>query len=115
MCRPPASVRRGKTKRVRKSASPVLCARSACKSRQEGYRGSGIRVLLSSLQAARGVAALMVVGYHAQIAVSDFIDPMPTWVRAILDHGDLGVDFFFVLSGFIITYAHFDDVPNGAA
>lgn len=34
---------------------------------------------------------------------------MPTAVSATLTYGLLGVDVFFVLSGFIIMYAHFDD------
>jgi exopolysaccharide production protein ExoZ len=59
---------------------------------------------LNNLQAGRGVAALMVVLYHAN-GRDGFMG------RHLLGHifsfGYAGVDFFFVLSGFIIAYTSF--------
>lgn len=64
---------------------------------------------LRSLQAGRGVAAVAVAVHHAAYATEQFVAPLPNWLAAIFHQGLLGVDFFFVLSGFIILNAHFDD------
>jgi peptidoglycan/LPS O-acetylase OafA/YrhL len=61
---------------------------------------------LGTLQAGRAIAALAVVGHHGEQAVRAFVGPLPSGVAAILAIGDLGVDFFFVLSGFIIYYTN---------
>ncbi len=56
---------------------------------------------IDSLQAGRAIAALLVVVHHANTASREFggrsLD--------LLDYGWAGVDFFFVLSGFIIAYS----------
>jgi peptidoglycan/LPS O-acetylase OafA/YrhL len=57
-------------------------------------------VLLDGL---RGVAALMVVIFHTCEAYSDG-NPL----KQIINHGYLAVDFFFLLSGFVIAYAYDD-------
>ena len=51
----------------------------------------------------RGIAALAVVGYHLQLAGYTF--PVPVIAR-IFDHSYLMVDLFFMLSGFILSYAN---------
>jgi Acyltransferase family len=65
------------------------------------------RVLL--LQVGRGLAALGVAISHARLGTSAFVEPIPDWLMTTLAKGFLGVDFFFVLSGFIILNSHFDD------
>ncbi len=52
------------------------------------------------LDGLRGVAALMVVGFHIfeAYATSHF--------DQIINHGYLAVDFFFILSGFVVGYAY---------
>src|SRR6185503_7562101 len=64
---------------------------------------------LNSLQAGRGMAALMVVLYHAYIKYgfggSGF-------TGHIFSLGFAGVDFFFVLSGFIIAYTSYPFIGN---
>jgi len=70
------------------------------------------RLLL--LQVGRAMAAIAVAASHARLGTSAFVDPVPDWLMNILAHGALGVDFFFVLSGFIILNSHFDD-PSGRA
>jgi peptidoglycan/LPS O-acetylase OafA/YrhL len=55
------------------------------------------------LDGLRGVASLMVVMFHVFEAFS-FGDPP----RQIINHGYLAVDFFFLLSGFVIAYAYDD-------
>ncbi len=52
---------------------------------------------------------------HASYATGVFIAVPPDWLTTIVGKGYLGVDFFFVLSGFIILNAHFDDLPTAAA
>ena len=55
------------------------------------------------LDGLRGVAAMMVVVFHI----------CETWnggnhARQIINHGYMAVDFFFLLSGFVIAYAYDD-------
>ena len=54
------------------------------------------------LDGLRGVAAVIVVAFHLFETYSDGPD------KQILNHGYLAVDFFFVLSGFVIGYAYDD-------
>ncbi|GHU91951.1 acyltransferase [Bacteroidia bacterium] len=54
------------------------------------------------LDGLRGVAAIMVVAFHVMEAYT--INPFDQ----ILSHAYLAVDFFFVLSGFVIGYAYDD-------
>ncbi len=55
------------------------------------------------LDGLRGVASLMVVAFHLFEAWAGG-DPQ----RQIINHGYLAVDFFFLLSGFVIAYAYDD-------
>jgi peptidoglycan/LPS O-acetylase OafA/YrhL len=67
---------------------------------------------MSSIEAGRGVAALCVVLMHAAnlMAPSQFSGHVGMW--GVFDFGYVGVDFFFVLSGFIITYVHYKEIGN---
>ncbi|WP_395396911.1 acyltransferase [Novosphingobium sp. BL-8A] len=55
------------------------------------------------LDGLRGVASLLVVAFHLFEAFAQG-DPH----RQIINHGYLAVDFFFLLSGFVIAYAYDD-------
>ena len=55
------------------------------------------------LDALRGVAALMVVCYHVCEGYA-FAAGFP--VIEGINHGYLAVDFFFLLSGFVVSYAY---------
>lgn len=65
---------------------------------------------LSSLQAGRGIAAVLVVLFHATVI---FAAPK-YWNTVILGDafmfGFAGVEFFFVLSGFIMMHVHRQDI-----
>ena len=55
------------------------------------------------LDGLRGVAALMVVIFHINEPMAPSAAEFP-----FVNHGYLAVDFFFVLSGFVIGYAYDD-------
>lgn len=71
--------------------------------------------MLNSLQAGRALAALMVLVHHAVVSTDAFVGQVPPPVYATLNFGYLGVDFFFVLSGFIIYYTTASRPIDGAA
>ena len=60
---------------------------------------AGSRARFPHLDALRGIAALSVAGFH-------FVSEMPgTWFTALFSKGWLGVEVFFVISGFILPCA----------
>ena len=61
------------------------------------------------LDGLRGVAALLVVWYHV---FEGFSFAGGTLIESI-NHGYLAVDFFFILSGFVISYAYDDRWAKG--
>lgn len=61
---------------------------------------------LDIIQIYRGIAALMVVIFHFWIHMSSYFENDFTIIRKITKIGSYGVDFFFVLSGFIISYSY---------
>lgn len=63
------------------------------------------------LQAGRALAALAVVAHHAAASAETFSGDLPAWLKVLTDRGYLGVDFFFVLSGFIISYVNRQEGP----
>ena len=62
------------------------------------------------LDGLRGVAALLVVIYHIfeGLAFAEATDGAGSGLITTLNHGHIAVDFFFILSGFVISYAYDD-------
>ena len=56
----------------------------------------------------RGIAALSVACYHIDRygPVPVAAEPaIPRWLISVIDHGSIGVQVFFVISGFVIAYS----------
>ncbi len=60
----------------------------------------------------RGLAALMVAMVHASAMMKETQYSGKIFMKDWFYAGFLGVDFFFVLSGFIILYVHFNDIAR---
>ncbi len=67
---------------------------------------------IRALTGLRGAAALMVLGVHATPVLAP---DAPGWLAAVLAHGQVAVDLFFVLSGFVLARAHADLGRAGVA
>ena len=67
------------------------------------------------LDGLRGVAALLVVFHHVfeGYAFAGAVNGVGDGTIVHLNHGYLAVDFFFLLSGFVIGYAYDDRWPRG--
>jgi peptidoglycan/LPS O-acetylase OafA/YrhL len=77
----------------------------------EAEDGSGVRPgsELRALTSARGLAAWLVVFFHIRRS----IDGLPDVVMAIFQKGYLAVDFFFLLSGFVIWLSYSERLRAG--
>lgn len=61
------------------------------------------RPYLTTLTPLRGIAALLVVVFHSNLMMMGFLPPGYTH---FVENGWLWVDFFFILSGFIMSYVY---------
>ena len=61
------------------------------------------RPYLTTLTPLRGIAALLVVVFHSNLILMAFLPPGYTH---FVENGWLWVDFFFILSGFIMSYVY---------
>jgi len=68
---------------------------------------------LTGIEAGRGIAALLVVAMHARGHLLKAFEPSP--LGDLFAFGHAGVDFFFVLSGFVILHVHAADIGKPAA
>jgi peptidoglycan/LPS O-acetylase OafA/YrhL len=71
--------------------------------------------VLRVLQAGRALAAISVAAFHLSILMGLERYGGDAAFRDFTRHGFRGVDFFFVLSGFIILFAHLDDIGRPRA
>lgn len=66
---------------------------------------------LDSIQAMRGLAALLVVLFHCRVYLNGVYN-QGNLGDILFSFGYLGVDLFFIISGFIITYATFNEAQD---
>ena len=71
---------------------------------------STLHLKFRGIEAARGVAAVLVAAYHASrlVAQPRYAGEPPA--GGLFGDFNAGVDFFFVLSGFLITWVHWFDI-----
>ena len=83
----------------------------------EGVRNAGAstRQVFAGIQVLRGLAAVAVVLFHVNLLFGPNLPLRGDAVGGLFLFGHSGVDLFFVLSGFIIGYAHWGDVSGWSA
>lgn len=69
---------------------------------------AGAEPQIGALTSLRFIAALWVVLFHLQLMRNTFLKPVFTAFHPLIVSGDLGVEVFFVLSGFIISYTYLE-------
>ena len=75
-----------------------------------------MKSILYLLQAGLALSAVCVLQLHADILTERYNQTAgPEALSGLIDAGQFGVDFFFVLSGFIILHAHYDDPRTRSA
>jgi len=74
-------------------------------------QANGSRPKLTTLEMARGLAALCVVAFHANVSCELAGAPTFRWMDSLA----YGVDFFFVLSGFVVMRAYHRDIGKPRA
>ena len=68
-----------------------------------GMNGRGVaNTRIVSLDGLRGIAALIVAVYH-----------LPGLFGFAIPHADLAVDFFFLLSGWVMAYSYEERIAQG--
>lgn len=72
-----------------------------------------MRSHIDPLTGVRGIAATWVVLLHIQLLLPELLPRIPV-VGAVFDGGNLGVDLFFILSGFIISFTYLDRLGTRA-
>ncbi|MGZ5201292.1 MAG: acyltransferase family protein [Telluria sp.] len=71
--------------------------------------------MIKTLQAGRALAAISVAAFHLSLNMGASRYGGTPVFRDVTQYGKHGVDFFFVLSGFIILFAHSRDIGHPSA
>ena len=77
-----------------------------------GGAAKTVRPQIDPLTGVRGFAATWVVLLHIQLLLPELLPRLPV-LGALIDGGNLGVDLFFILSGFIISFTYLDRLGRG--
>ena len=77
----------------------------------QGAGGDRVKAELRALTSVRGVAAWLVVLFHIRLAIAG----LPATAQAVLAKGYLAVDFFFLLSGFVLWMSWSERMRRGGA
>jgi peptidoglycan/LPS O-acetylase OafA/YrhL len=77
----------------------------------QGAGGDRVKTELRALTSVRGIAAWLVVLFHIRLSIPGLAAP----VAAMLAKGYLAVDFFFLLSGFVIWMSWSERLRGGGA
>ena len=64
---------------------------------------------IRELTGLRFFAAFHVVLFHQLFLLGPANAELPQWVKNIISHGDAAVTFFFILSGFILSYVYIEN------
>jgi peptidoglycan/LPS O-acetylase OafA/YrhL len=72
-----------------------------------GHQGAPLGEI-AALTGLRIVAALWVVAFHFHFTALPGVTVVTAVLGPLVTHGELGVDLFFVLSGFVIAHTHLD-------
>lgn len=75
---------------------------------QQTHPGAKAKIFFPNLDGLRFISFLVVFLYHGHLSIFSYLKDAQPRVYAVIEflfqHGNLGVNFFFVLSGFLITY-----------
>lgn len=93
----------------RETARPraATCVAGAMSQNSKGSPGSTDVSRLQGLTGLRAIAAFWVISYHYSLSV--FVPLGAAHASPFVDFGYLGVDLFFMLSGFVIWHVHAPD------
>ena len=77
----------------------------------EPAQGSSAGTHLSALDGMRFLAVFHIFLYHLESSAYASVDTFPHWLYNLFEHGYISTSFFFLLSGFILSYLYWK--PNG--
>lgn len=59
--------------------------------------------MVQNVEFLRGIAAISVALYHLRIGLDGMTSPTASWIRHVSEFGAVGLDLFFIISGFVMV------------